>query len=114
MLNLYYIYLLLSYVKKASFNYIPAKRSGQGDGGSKGCEDQQQRRDNAITRGRDDANNANDESDREGGGGRTTHLPGQWRGVLLPASALPDGRHGARLCPATTAPHSLRDDDDGR
>ena len=66
--------------------------------------------DDAMTQLRDDANDANNNADVEGRRRTDDATARRQRGVVLPAS--PDGRRGARLHPATTAP-CRRDDDDG-
>jgi len=69
--------------------------------------------DDATPQQRDDADNADDANDdADGEGRRRTNDATAWRwwGVVLTAS--PDGRRGARLHLAATAP-CRRDDDDG-
>ena len=58
--------------------------------------------DDATTRGCNDADDANDDADKEGWRKTDDATALRCRGVVLTAS--PDGRRGARLRLATTAP----------
>ena len=66
---------------------------------------------NATARRRDDADDANDDADGEGRRKTDDVTARRWRGVVLPTS--PDGRRGAQLHPAATAPRH-QDNNNGR
>jgi len=67
--------------------------------------------DDAMTRRRDDANDAKNNADGEGPRRMDNSTARRWWGVEVTAS--PDGRRGAWLRPAATALRR-QDDDDGR
>ncbi len=80
---------------------------GKGNGGSEGYEDQQQQRRQHDHVMMGQCQRCHDNADA---GEHDTDKDPRQRGIVLPT--LPDGRHGAWLCLAATAP-CRQDNDDG-